>query len=72
MYILLLSAYLAYLSRTGGRTYVVSLVVSLKDDPDVAAVVDVQLEIVGSPLVANIKGVSGIKVFPIYPEFRIF
>ena len=56
MYILLLSAYLAYLSRTGGRTYVVSLVVSLKDDPDVAAVVDVQLEIVGSPLVAKIKG----------------
>ena len=40
----------------GSTSYIVTLVVSLKDDPTITASVDVQLDVVSSPLVAKIKG----------------
>ena len=40
----------------GGRVYTLTLIVSLRDDPTITTNIDVQVEVVGSPLVAKIKG----------------
>jgi len=40
----------------GSTSYIATLVVSMRDDPTISASVDVQLDVVSSPLVAKIKG----------------
>ena len=43
-------------SLEGSWSYILTLVVSMKDDPTISTSADVQLDVISSPLVAKIKG----------------
>ena len=56
----------------GSRSYTVTLIVSLKDDPRISVSVDVLLDVISTPLVAKIKGkeVIGINRFTLALELK--